>query len=101
MSVPDEPTNWELKRNYEGLRSDVRDGFNQINQRLDKMPSSEVFAALLSGLERRVHDIEQDVANDQQSRKADKRLVVGALATGGISILVSIIANLLSAGGVG
>lgn len=99
--MADEPTNWELKRNYEGLRSDMRDGFNQINQRLDKMPSSDVFAALLNGLERRVHDIEQDVANDQQSRRADKRLLWGAFLTGGVSILVSIIANLLSAGGLG
>lgn len=101
VSVADEPTNWELKRNYEGLRIDVRDGFQQINQRLDKMPSSEVFAALLSGLERRVHDVEQDVANDQQTRKSDKRLVIGALLAGGVSILVSIITNLLAAGGVG
>ncbi|HEY9415886.1 MAG TPA: hypothetical protein VIQ30_14075 [Pseudonocardia sp.] len=99
--MPDEPTNWELKRNYEGLRADMRDGFNQINQRLDKMPSSEVFTALLSGLERRVHDVEEDIANDKQDRKADKRLVIGALATGAISILVSIITNLLAARGVG
>ena len=99
--MADEPTNWELKRNYESLRADMRDGFNQINSRLDKMPSSEVFAALLNGLERRVHDVEQDVASDQQSRKSDKRLVIGALLAGGVSILVSLISNLLSAGGVG
>lgn len=100
-SVADEPTPWELKRNYDSLRADMRDGFNQINQRLDKMPSSEVFAALLSGLERRVHDVEQDVANDQQSRRTDKRLIWGAFATGGVSILVWIVTSVLSAGGLG
>lgn len=99
--MPDEPTNWELKRNYEGLRADMRDGFNQINQRLDKMPSSELFAEMLRGLERRVHDVEQDVANDQQSRKSDRRLVIGAVLAGAVSILVQIVTGLLSAKGVG
>lgn len=97
--MPDEPTNWELKRNYEGLRSDMRDGFHQINERLDKMPNSDVFAALLQGLERRVHDVEQDVANDQQSRKQDRRLVAGALLAGAVSILTQIITNVLAAKG--
>lgn len=99
--MPDEPTNWELKRNYEGLRADMRDGFNQINQRLDKMPSAEVYAALLQGLERRVHDVEQDVINDQQSRKSDRRLVIGAVLAGAVSILTQIITNVLSAKGIG
>jgi len=99
--VADEPTNWELKRNYESLRADMRDGFNQINTRLDKMPSAELYAALIQGLERRIHDIEQDVANDQQTRKSDRRLVIGALLAGAVSILVQFITNVLTAKGVG
>lgn len=99
--MSDEPTNWELKRNYEGLRSDMRDGFNQINQRLDKMPSSELFAEMLRGLERRVHDVEQDFANDQQGRKSDRRLVIGAILAAVGSVLAQIITSVLSAKGVG
>jgi len=99
--VPDEPTNWELKRNYEGLRADMRDGFNQINQRLDKMPSSEVFAALLQNLERRVHDVEQDFANDQARRVSDRRLVVGAVLAAIGTLLTQVITSVLSAKGVG
>ena len=99
--MADEPTNWELKRNYETLRADMRDGFSQINQRLDKMPSSEVFAALLQGLERRVHDVEQDVATDQQNRKADRRLMIGAGLAAAGSILTQIITSVLSAKGLG
>jgi len=101
VSVPDEPTNWELKRNYEGLRADMRDGFNQINQRLDKMPSSEVFAALLQNLERRVHDVEQDFANDQARRVSDRRLVVGAVLAAIGTLLTQVITSVLSAKGVG
>jgi len=97
--VADEPTPWELKRNYEGLRADMRDGFSQINTRLDKMPSAEVYAALLQGLERRVHDVEQDVVNDQQSRKSDRRLVIGAVLAGAVSIAVQLITNILAAKG--
>ncbi len=99
--MPDEPTNWELKRNYEGLRADMRDGFNQINQRLDKMPSSEVFAALLQNLERRVHDVEQDFANDQARRVSDRRLVVGAVLAAIGTLLTQVITSVLSAKGVG
>lgn len=99
--MPDEPTNWELKRNYEGLRADMREGFNQVNQRLDKMPSSEVFAALLQNLERRVHDVEQDFANDQQRRTSDRRLVVGAVLAAIGTLLTQVITSVLSAKGVG
>jgi hypothetical protein len=99
--VPDEPTNWELKRNYEGLRADVREGFNQVNSRLDRMPSSELFTEMLRGLERRIHDVEQDVANDQQGRKADKRLVIGAILAAVGSVLVQLISGVLSAKGIG
>jgi len=99
--VADEPTPWELKRNYDSLRADMRDGFNQINARLDKMPSSEVFTALLGELQRRVNDVEKDVANDQESRKADRRLVVGALLAGGVAILTQIITSVLAARGLG
>lgn len=99
--MADEPTNWELKRNYESLRDDMRQGFNQVNSRLDKMPSSEVFTALLGELQRRVLDVEQDVANDQQLRRSDRRLVVGAVLAGVVSILAQIITSVLTAKGVG
>lgn len=99
--MPDEPTNWELKRNYESLRADMRDGFNQINQRLDKMPNADVFAVLVQGLERRINDVEKDLASDQSKRSADRRLVIGALLAGGVSILVQIVTSVLSAKGVG
>lgn len=99
--MPDEPTNWELKRNYEGLRADMRDGFNQINTRLDKMPNADVFAALLQGIERRLNDVEKDLAQDQNKRSSDRRLVIGALVAGGVSIIVQFISGVLSAKGVG
>ena len=99
--MPDEPTPWELKRNYEGLRADMRDGFAQINSRLDKMPNAEVYANLFQGLERRFSEVERDLLNDQQSRKADRRLVIGAVLAGVVSILTQIITNVLSAKGVG
>lgn len=99
--MPDEPTNWELKRNYESLRADMRDGFNQINQRLDKMPSSEVFTALLGEVQRRVNDVEKDLATDQQNRRSDRRIVIGAALAAAGSILVQIITGILSAKGVG
>jgi hypothetical protein len=99
--VPDEPTNWELKRNYESLRADVREGFNQVNTRLDKMPSSEVFTALLGELQRRVLDVEQDVANDQQNRKSDRRLVAGAILAGVVSLVTQFVTSLLAAKGAG
>lgn len=99
--MADEPTPWELKRNYDSLRADMRDGFNQINSRLDKMPSSEVFTALLGELQRRVHDVEQDFASDQQSRKSDRRIVIGAALAAAGAIVTQIVTSILQAKGVG
>lgn len=95
------PTNWELKRNYETLRADMRDGFDSVNRRLDKMPSSEVFTALLDGLQRRITAVEQDVAADQQNRRSDRRLVIGAVLAAALAVVGQIITGILSAKGIG
>lgn len=99
--MADEPTNWELKRNYETLRADMRDGFNQINARLDKMPSGEVFTALIGELTRRVNDVEKDMTTDQQNRRSDRRLVIGAALAAAGSVITQIITGILSAKGAG
>lgn len=99
--MADEPTPWELKRNYESLRADMRDGFKGVNDRLDKLPNAELYAALFKNQDERIRGLEQDLVHDQQGRRSDRRLVVGAVLAGAVSILVQIITNVLSAKGIG
>lgn len=42
------PTNGELSRRFDDLRSEVRDGNRSIHERLDKMPTNELLLAYLA-----------------------------------------------------
>ncbi len=66
--MADEPGGWELKRSHEQLRQDMRDGFNQLGQRLDKVVTAEAFAAE----QRRVDDKHRDLADDIASERAQR-----------------------------
>jgi hypothetical protein len=66
--MADEPGGWELKRSHEQLRQDMRDGFNQLGQRLDKVVTAEAFAAE----QRRVDDKHRDLADDIAAERAQR-----------------------------
>lgn len=93
----DEPSLGELGRLIQALRGDVRDDMAQINSRLDRLVSIDVYAvekaALvkdISDLEKAVHQLaakqERDVAAMQEQRTQDadrvtntRRWLVGAV----------------------
>lgn len=62
----DEPGGWELKRALEQQRTDIRDSFAQLNARLDKLVTTEAFAAE----QRRVDDKFRDMAKSIGEAKA-------------------------------
>lgn len=108
--MPDEPTAWELQRNYQALRDDVRNGFNQMNARLDKLPTGELVTQIIAALEHRVKEAEADVLrleNDiKEERKArteataaNRRIVIGAALAGVVSVIVTVVSPLLTGGG--
>jgi len=84
--MPEEPTPWELHRNYEQLRTDVREGFAQINGRLDQMPTT----AVLNSLSKDVGRLETLREKDEERRVGDRRLVWGAFLAAALSLVGSV-----------
>lgn len=68
--MPDEPSLGELGRLIRSLRDDVRDDMAQINIRLDRLVSSEVYAVEKAALLKDLSDLERTV--QQLSAKQDR-----------------------------
>jgi hypothetical protein len=112
--VNDEPSLGELGRLIRALRDDVRDDYAQINTRLDRLVSIDVYAVEKAALVKDITDLEKtvqqlsakqerDVAAIQQQRNEDadkvtqtRRWLVGAFISL-LGILVPVI--LFMAGG--
>lgn len=103
------PSPWELHRNYETLRADVRHGFAGVNTRLDKVPTEATMTAMIGELTRRQADTETDVTNlqaelkaERQARVADqnanRRMVVGAVLAAVLSLAVMLVSSLIGGG---
>lgn len=68
--MADEPGGWELKRSHEQLRQDMRDGFNQLGQHLDKVVTAEAFAAEQRRVDDKHRDLAEDIAAERAARQA-------------------------------
>lgn len=97
------PTPWELQRNYEALRGDMRDGFQGMNARLDRVPTADTLTALIARLddrvaanERHVAEVRAELQREKDSRAQDRRLVIGAILTAAGSLAVMIVSALIS-----
>jgi hypothetical protein len=103
------PTPWELHRNYESLRTDVRQGFAGLNTRLDRVPTEQTLTALIARLDDRVSGAESDVAGLQADLKAERtarqmeqaanrRMMIGAVLAGVVSLAVMLVSSLIGGG---
>lgn len=77
----DEPTLGELGRLIQALRSDVRDDLGQINARLDRVVSTDVYAVEKAAQERRLAALEQAREADAHRITATRRWVIGTVIT--------------------
>lgn len=64
-----EPGPWELQRAHEQLRADMREGFQGINSRLDRLVSTDAFAAEQRRVDDKLKDLADDIAAERESRK--------------------------------
>jgi len=69
--MPDEPSLGELGRLIQALRGDVRDDMAQINQRLDKLVSADVYAVEKAAMSKDIADLAKAVEGLQTQRVAD------------------------------
>ncbi|UBU10042.1 hypothetical protein [Nonomuraea gerenzanensis] len=71
--MPDSPTPWELHRTMEALRHSMEAGFASLNARLDRVVSSELFAAYQQHVQKEFDDHERELAAIKAEREADKK----------------------------
>lgn len=67
--MADEPGGWELKRSHEQLRQDMREGFAQMNSRLDQVVTASAFTAEQRRVDDKLKDLAEDIANEREQRQ--------------------------------
>lgn len=73
--MADEPSNGELGRLIQLMRGDIRDDMAQINSRLDRMVSTDVYGVEKAATERQIKDLRKDLESMQQQRATDANRV--------------------------
>lgn len=73
--MADEPSLGELGRLIQLMRGDIRDDMAQINSRLDRMVSTDVYGVEKAALERSIADLKKDVEDVQTARVRDAERV--------------------------
>lgn len=73
--MADEPSLGELGRLIQLMRGDIRDDMAQINSRLDRMVSTDVYGVEKAATERQISDLRKDLESVQAQRAADANRV--------------------------
>jgi hypothetical protein len=79
----------------EALRHTLESGFNSLNSRLDRVVSSELFAAYQQHVQKEFDDHERELAALRADREADKKEREANRRLIGLAVFTSIIAPLV------
>ncbi|MFJ6729975.1 hypothetical protein ACIQPQ_34260 [Streptomyces sp. NPDC091281] len=85
--MPDEPTNGELGRLIEALRSEMRDDLAGLNQRLDRVVPLDVYTIEKTQLTKRLDDLETARKQEAEKLTATRRWMVGTVITVVVAVL--------------
>lgn len=103
--MADEPSLGELGRLIQALRGDIRDDMAQINARLDRMVSTDVYTVEKAGLVKEISDLAKDVENLAAQRTQDaervtqtRRWMVASVIVPLVGIVLPLIMMLRGAG---
>ncbi|WP_330479871.1 hypothetical protein OG301_39360 (plasmid) [Streptomyces platensis] len=103
--MADEPSLGELGRLIQALRGDIRDDMAQINARLDRMVSNDVYTVEKAGLVKEIGDLAKDVETlaTQRSQDAERvtqtrRWMVASVIIPLVGIVLPLIMMLRGAG---
>lgn len=94
MSPHEPPNNSELSRRLDDQRSEMREGFRGINERLDKVPTNELLLAYLAKTDGEVATVKEDVAEIKTDLAGFKKSIAearrwgmgAAISAGGVAI---------------
>jgi hypothetical protein len=93
--MADEPSLGELGRLIQLMRGDIRDDMAQINSRLDRMVSTDVYTVERAALEREIADLKKDVEGMQAQRLTDGERVTQTRRWLFASVIVPVIGLIL------
>jgi hypothetical protein len=79
--VADEPTNGELGRLIEALRSEMREDLGGLNQRLDRVVPLDVYTIEKQQMVKRLDDLEAARKEDAARVTATRRWMIGTVIT--------------------
>ncbi|MFI2367314.1 hypothetical protein [Streptomyces sp. NPDC018833] len=79
--MSDEPTNGELGRLIESLRTDMREDLGQLNARLDRVVPMDVYTIEKTALSERVSTLETQREKDADRITGTRRWVIGTVIT--------------------
>ncbi|MFI0156242.1 hypothetical protein [Streptomyces lydicus] len=103
--MADEPSLGELGRLIQALRGDIRDDMAQINARLDRMVSTDVYTVEKAGLVKEISDLAKDVEALAAQRSQDaervtqtRRWMVASVIIPLVGIVLPLIMMLRGAG---
>lgn len=103
--MADEPSLGELGRLIQALRGDIRDDMAQINARLDRMVSTDVYTVEKAGLVKEIADVAKVVETLQAQRERDaervtqtRRWMVASVIIPLVGIVLPLIVMLRGAG---
>lgn len=93
--MADEPSTGELWRLIEGMRGDLRDDMGQINQRLDRLVSADVYAVEKASMAKDITELGQAVENIKRQREQDVERVTQTRRWLVASVLIPLIGLVL------
>jgi hypothetical protein len=73
--MADEPSLGELGRLIQLMRGDIRDDMAQINSRLDRMVSTDVYGVEKAALEREIAEVKREVESARAQQVTDMESV--------------------------
>lgn len=93
--MADEPSNGELGRLIQALREDIREDIGQLNGRLDRMVSADVYAVEKAAAARESADLKAAVEGLRQQRELDTQRVTQTRRWMIASVIVPLLGILL------
>ncbi|WP_329214770.1 hypothetical protein OG352_05120 [Streptomyces sp. NBC_01485] len=85
--MADEPTNGELGRLIEALRSEMREDLGALNTRLDRVVPLDVYTIEKTQMSKRIDALEAARTADAERLTATRRWMVGTVITVVVALL--------------
>ncbi|RBQ21631.1 hypothetical protein DP939_02660 [Spongiactinospora rosea] len=96
MTMPgEEPTIGEVGRTLSSFVLDTRERFAQLRASIDVMVTRDLYEAHRTAMQEDIVQLREELRTERERKAADRRMVVAALISAGLSLVVAIVAAAL------